>query len=204
MRTLSLIISYLFHPVFLPTAGLVIIFSLNSYVSQTTPLAKQAFIIGWIFVNTAIIPFLFTAFLRWKKLITSIQLESREDRIVPFSFALFFYLTNYYLMHDMPLPGVIYSLFLGSSIAVGLALVFTFFTKISIHMIGMGGATAAIYGVGQMYHLPIMQLLIGGIIASGLVGSARFILESHNLRQIYMGWFIGFLTVYVPLVNGWG
>jgi hypothetical protein len=204
MRTAAHILSYLFHPIFLPTSGLVIIFSLNSYVAQTTPFSKQVFLVSWIFVNTAIIPFLFTAFLRYKKLVSSIELESREDRIIPFTFALFFYLTNYWLLRDIPMPTVIYSIFLGSSVAVGMALVFNFFTKISIHMVGMGGITASVYGMAQLYDLPIIHLVLIGVVASGLVGSARYILESHDLKQIYLGWFTGFITVYVPIIFGWG
>lgn len=107
MRIAAHILSYIFHPIFLPTFGLLVIFGLNSYIAATTPAQKQFFLIGWIFINTAVIPFLFTAFLRWKNLVSSIQLETREDRIVPFTFALFFYLTNYWLLRDIPMPQII-------------------------------------------------------------------------------------------------
>lgn len=196
--------SYIFHPVFLPTGGLVLIFSMNSYIAHTTPFEKQLFLTIWIFLNTALIPFLFTAVLRWRNLISSVQLHTREDRIVPFAFTLVFYLANYWMLRDIPMPAVIYSLFLGSSAAAGVALIITFFTKVSIHMIGMGGLTASIYGVAQLYHLPIIGLVMASIIASGLVASARYILESHSLKQIYLGWLIGFLAVYAPVMNGWG
>lgn len=204
MRLGAQLLSYLFHPIFLPTAGLVIIFSLNSYVANTTPWAKQVFLVSWIFVNTAVIPFLFTAFLRWKGMVSSIELKTREDRIIPFSFALVFYLCNYWLLRDIPMPTVIYSIFLGSSVAVGCALVFNFFTKISIHMIGMGGISAAIYAMAQLYNLEILPMLVAVLLASGLVGSARYILQSHNYRQIYLGWATGFVTVYAPIVMGLG
>lgn len=204
MKSIAHLISYIFHPVFLPTAGLMMVFGLNTYISQTTPFAKQLFIVFWIFVNTALIPLIFTLFLRWRGVVESIQLHSREDRLIPFSFALMFYLTNYWLMQDVALPTLIHSIFLGSSIAVGMALVFTFFTKISIHMIGMGGITASVFGIAQIYHLPLAWMVIAGILASGAVGSARYILKSHNLRQIYLGWMIGFLAVYIPLYLGWG
>lgn len=204
MRAASHIVSYLFHPIFLPTAGLLIIFSINSYVAHTTPFGRQIFLVSWIFINTAVIPFLFTAFLRWKRLIKSIHLEEQEDRTIPFAFALFFYFTNYWLLRDITMPTVIYSLFLGSSVAVGLSLLINFFTKISIHMIGMGGLTASIYGVAQLFDSNILALIIASILASGLVGTARYVLESHSLRQIYMGWLIGFTAIYVPVINGWG
>jgi hypothetical protein len=204
MRAIAQVLSYIFHPIFLPTLGLIFVFGLNSYISQTTPFAKQVFIVAWIFVNTALIPLVFTLFLRWRGMVTSIQLHSREDRLIPFTFALLFYFTNYWLMQDIALPMLIHSIFLGSSIAVGMALVFTFFTKISIHMIGMGGITASLFGLSQVYQLPIIWLVIAGILASGAVGSARYILESHNLRQIYLGWITGFCSVYLPLHFGWG
>lgn len=204
MKTASHIVSYLFHPVFLPTAGLIVLFSINSYVAQTTPMGRQLFLVSWIFVNTAIIPFLFTAFLRWRNLVKSIHLDHREDRTIPFTFAFFFYLTNYWLLRDITMPQVIYSIFFGSSVAVGIALAINFFTKISIHMIGMGGMTASIYSMSQLYGLDITLLVVVGILASGMVGTARYVLESHTIRQIYMGWLIGFAAIYVPVINGWG
>lgn len=204
MRAAAQVLSFVFHPIFLPTAGLMLVFSLNTYIAHTTPISKQLFIIGWIFINTAIIPLLFTMFLRWKNVVSSVQLHNRKDRIIPFTFATFFYLTNYWLMRDVPLPDVMYSLFLGSTIAVTLALVFTFFTKISIHMIGMGGLVASMYGVAQMFDQPIVGIVLLGIIASGLVGSARYILDSHTPKQIYLGWVIGFGAIYIVMMNGWG
>ena len=71
-------------------------------------------------------------------------------------------------------------------------------------MIGMGGLTASIYGVAQLYELPIVGFVMLGILVSGLVGSARYLLDSHDLRQVYLGWITGFVTVYVPLIGGWG
>lgn len=204
MRVSAHILSYIFHPIFLPTFGLMVIFGLNGYISAATPHDKQFFLVSWIFVNTAVIPFLFTAVLRWKKLVTSIQLDTREDRVIPFTFALFFYLTNYWLLRDIPMPQIIYSIFLGSSVAVGIALLVNFYTKISIHMIGMGGITASIYGMSQLYDINLLGYILFGIFASGLVGSARYILESHNLPQIYLGWGTGFLAVYLPVIMGWG
>lgn len=204
MRISAHILSYLFHPIFLPTFGLIVIFGLNRYISATTPYDKQFFLVSWIFVNTAVIPFIFTAVLRWKKLVRSIQLDTREDRVIPFTFALFFYLTNYWLLRDIPMPQIIYSIFLGSSAAVGIALLVNFYTKISIHMIGMGGVTASIYAMSQVYDLNLVGYVLLGIVASGMVGSARFVLESHNLKQIYLGWGTGFLSVYLPIIMDWG
>ena len=204
MRISAHILSYLFHPIFLPTFGLIVIFGLNRYISATTPYDKQFFLVSWIFVNTAVIPFIFTAVLRWKKLVRSIQLDTREDRVIPFTFALFFYLTNYWLLRDIPMPQIIYSIFLGSSVAVGIALLVNFYTKISIHMIGMGGVTASIYAMSQVYDLNLVGYVLLGIVASGMVGSARFVLESHNLKQIYLGWGTGFLSVYLPIIMDWG
>ena len=102
------------------------------------------------------------------------------------------------------MPQIIYSIFLGSSVAVGIALLVNFYTKISIHMIGMGGITASIYAMSQLYDINLVGYILLGMFASGLVGSARFVLESHNLKQIYLGWGTGFASVYIPIIMGWG
>ena len=71
-------------------------------------------------------------------------------------------------------------------------------------MIGMGGVTASIYAMSQVYDLNLVGYVLLGIVASGMVGSARFVLESHNLKQIYLGWGTGFLSVYLPIIMDWG
>ena len=129
MRTISYILSYIFHPMLLPTACIFVIFGLNPYIANTTPFNKQLFLAAWVFVNSAFIPFLFTAFLRWKNMIQSIHLDQQKDRILPFAFTLFFYVTNYWLLRDIPMPNVIYSLLIGSAIAVGMALMVAFVTS---------------------------------------------------------------------------
>ena len=187
MRKVAQITSYVFHPVFLPTAGLLIVFSLNTYISQTMTTSAQLFILAGVFINTVLLPLLFTLFLRWRNLVDSMELHSRKDRLVPFAFSMVLYFINYYLMKGIPLPELFYSIFLGSSLAVTMGFILTFYTKISIHMIGMGGLTAGIYAVAQVYDLPLVGFVMLGLVASGLVGSARYILESHDLRQIYFG-----------------
>ncbi|MEX2596641.1 MAG: hypothetical protein WEC59_06895 [Salibacteraceae bacterium] len=188
----------------MPSIALAIIFGLNTYIAQTMSPQKALFILAWLFINTAVIPVLFTAFLKWKGMISSIQLHTRKDRLLPFAFAMFLYFMNYYLMKGLPMPQVIYAVFLGISLIATSAFILTFYTKISLHMLGMGGLTATVYGFSQIYDLESLALLLGIVMLSGIVGTARSFLGAHTLNQIYGGWLFGFLLVYIPINLGWG
>lgn len=84
---------------------------------------------------------------------------------------------------------------------VYIATIITYFWKISLHMIGLGGLLAYIllllFVRGLQYGLPseIDILLSSVILLSGIVGSARLYLCAHTPAQVYVGYIVGFLLV---------
>lgn len=204
MRAAALVASFALHPLLLPTLGLFLVFQLDSYIGHQTPPLKQQFLLGWIFINTCVIPVIFTLFLKWRKIISSLELHDRQERTVPFLFTFIFFCTNYYLLRGISLPGPIHSIMLGSAISVGVAFVMNFFTKVSIHMIGIGGLFATFFGLSQVMMIGLVPLLLVLALVGGVVGSARLLREAHTQRQVYVGWLLGFCSIYFPLVLEWG
>lgn len=93
-----------------------------------------------------------------------------------------------------------------------MALLITFFWKISLHSIGWGtvcgwiAATQFHYWVsdvaihGDVANVAPLWLLIPAVIASAVVFWARHVLGSHDWRQMFAGWWLGFL---VPAIGIW-
>jgi membrane-associated phospholipid phosphatase len=87
----------------------------------------------------------------------------------------------------------------GASLSIIVSLIVTFFWKISIHMIGIGGLTGIVY-VTIQYLAPGSNLIVAGLILiAGLVAFARIKLQAHNSMQVLVGYVVGFVCTYLPL-----
>lgn len=71
--------------------------------------------------------------------------------------------------------------------------------KISAHMAALGSLTGVVFAIafrtGINPFIPILVL----ILASGLTGTSRLMLEKNNLPQIATGYILGFLIVYLTI-----
>ncbi|MEM9023419.1 MAG: hypothetical protein AAGB22_06740 [Bacteroidota bacterium] len=197
------IISYALHPLFMPTLGLILVFQLDTYMTST--LKEQAYsLYFWVFTNTCIIPILITLLMLNRKYIQSLQMETLRERRLPFLFTGIFYFSTYLMLHQVPLPPPIYSLFLGASLSVVAALLISLRWKISIHMIGVSGLVGAVVGIHQTLDGHTLPYLLITLAFTGLAGFARLQLQAHNPPQVYAGALVGFLAVYLSVVSGIG
>ena len=74
----------------------------------------------------------------------------------------------------------------------------TFFWKISIHSLGMGGASGFMLILAILYpDGPVHYLLILTVIFSGFVMMARLRLNAHSPAQVYWGYFLGLFVSFM-------
>ena len=85
---------------------------------------------------------------------------------------------------------------LATLMAIYVALIITFFWKISMHMIGIGGLAGAMMALSFRFGLDLWLLFSVIILASGLLGVARLQLKAHSPSQVYVGFVLGFLIVF--------
>lgn len=155
---------------------------------------------GFIAVLTVAFPGLTMLYFKWSGAISSLQMPERGERITPFFVTLLFYGICYYRMLGLPLDPVLTNMFLGAIIAVGLALLITRKFKISIHMVGIGGLLGAVLGLGIQHGLyGLAPLVYTLIILGGLVGSARLILDAHKPNEVYSGFLLGLVVVFLSV-----
>lgn len=159
-----------------------------------------------LFLMTVAMPGLSMLILKQSKLINSLQMETKEERILPFMVQLFYFLLTYFLIryftYSFHFPEILYSAFTGAILALACVTVITFKWKISIHMMGVGGIVGVILAVAELEEFNGFILAAGAILAAGLVGTARLILGAHKAGQVYAGFLIGALFEYA--VIKWG
>jgi len=183
-----------FHPVLLPTLGFLLLFTSGFYDSLLTTDAKR-FILLVIFFSTATLPLLAVAILAINSKFDMLMPNSR-DRIIPLLFASVFYYIGFILLgkiHFIPM----FKLYMIASVLLIIALLLISFKwNISIHMAATGALTATFFALSFRAGVNPMNAIIIVVIVSGLVGTARLVLNKNNLLQVAAGYILGFIILY--------
>ena len=199
----SKIISFVFHPLLMPSYALIAMFNSNTHYSYM-PFEAQRLLYILIFSTTFLMPVGFIPFLINLRLVSDYGLEKSKERIIPLAITAISYSFSYYIIAGLPVStlGFIETMILGSLILIVITLIITIKWKISAHLIGIGGLMAsmffyAVYFAGNLY---IILMLIG--IVSGLIGFARLNLQVHSPAQVYAGFITGFAGMWLVLYLG--
>jgi hypothetical protein len=192
----ALIISYLFHPLLLPT--FFYYWLLVRYPTwfpgydDSQPLAIKLL---QVVVNTAILPGISVLLLKPLGFIRSLHMRDRKERIIPYVLVMFFYWWMFYLTRNFKgQPEVLKAFYLGIFICISLGLILNSFIKISMHSMGVGGLAMAVcltvFYYGRYFPLDVM----GAILLAGIVCTSRLLVNSHTPKEIYLGLLVGVLS----------
>jgi len=140
-------------------------------------------------------------FLKKKGLISSIYLETTEERKLPYLLTVIYYIILYYFLKELSLPPILYLIFLGSILASIFTLIINLKWKISAHMIGMGGIVGSLIGISERLSIDLNYILMTSFLISGMVGTARLYLNAHNPPQIFAGFLLGLSCVLVLILG---
>ena len=187
------LISLIFHPLLIPSYLFISVFNMNSYVSLLIPTTAKFLIFSLVFIATFLFPLLIILIMKRRGLIKSLQMESKEERVYPFLLTGIFFFLSYYMLKQIQISEVFHLFLLGITILVFLSLLINFFSKISIHMVGIGGMAGALTGISIRINLDLVLLISFTILLAGFIGFARLKLKSHQPIQIYTGYLLGFL-----------
>ena len=150
----------------------------------------------WIYmvvaINTILIPFSLIPFYLYRKFILSIRMEQSHERIIPLIIQNILFFITYYILHRFYSPELITACILIGGFSVFIALLISWNWKISLHLLGMGAITGIFFTLSLKYRIDVNNYLIILLLASGLVAYSRLKLETHNPKQIYAGFAVGF------------
>lgn len=192
LRFMAKVVSYLFHPLFLPTYIFLLLMLLVPYeFAGITPwqLKLRLFSVFWL---TAFFP-AFAVFLLWRlKFSESIFLRTQKERIIPYIITMFFYWWMHYLSRNFSdQPAVLKFFYTGIFMATAAGLILNNYYKISLHGMGMGGASMAIVLFAFYYHQPMGLVIAGALLLTGIVATSRFLISDHTQKEVYMGLLVG-------------
>lgn len=187
----ALAFSSLFHPLIIPTLGMFILFQLNTFVTFATTPSARRFILLIVFINTAILPLLSFFVMKRTGYINDFTLSNRNDRILPLIVTSALFFITFYMLRQVSLPSLIYFYMISATLLVFVTLMTTFFWKISIHMVSLGGLTGFLIISSMILRTNLDWLIILAFIFSGITASSRLILKTHKPAQVYAGYLVG-------------
>jgi len=190
------IISYLFHPIFLPLYCLLLLFNLKSYFIFEIVLKAQYMLILFVFVTTIIFPLSITYLMKRQGFIQTYQMENRRERGYPYMITAIFYFLTYNLFRQLHLPGMFTIYMMGATLLLVVVIVVNFWWKISTHMIGIGGVFGLLTGLSFNLSLNLFFQVMIVIFLAGVIGYARLKLNSHKPSEIYAGFLAGAFVMF--------
>src|SRR5450432_711452 len=195
IRTLAHIISFVFHPLLITAYVIAFLTYLHPAVFAGIDMHTRNLRMLSVVLYTVLFP-AFTIFLAWRlKLIRSLSLENRQDRLVGFIVTMFFYFWTSYVFRNLPdTPPVVVHFVLGTFLVVCATWMCTIFYKVSLHAAAMGGliAFSILFGRQDPFVSGLYIILPIGI--AGIVCSSRMILGAHNRFEMVSGFFVGILA----------
>lgn len=190
----SKIISYVFHPLFIPT--FIFIFLVYQFPVQFTDITpwKLKLKVFSVFWMTAFFP-AFAVFLLWRlKLSESIYLRTQKERVIPYFVTMFFYWWMYYLSKNQTdQPEVLKFFYFGIFWSAIIGVIINNFIKISLHTIAAGSAAMAMILFSFFYHIHLGLPIVITLLLAGLIATARLFVSNHTPLEIYSGFGLGIL-----------
>jgi hypothetical protein len=209
MKIAANIISWVFMPLLMPIYGLLITMYLPSFeagyyqlntIYFLNPQLKIA-ILSLFGLFSFLAPALSLVLLMRTKVISSIQVDIQKERNLPMIItALYAGFFAWFLWNKTPqgiLPTMIYLYPLGSFTAVIIAIILNGFEKISLHGLGTGMFLAYIISYYQLQLFFPFWIIIASTLLCGLILTSRLILVKHTLKQVFLGFIVGFTTLYI-------
>jgi membrane-associated phospholipid phosphatase len=198
MKNFAKFISIILHPLIIPTLGVIIIlYSGLDFTLLTYEQKKGVFLV--IFLSTYVIPLSFMPFFMLRKSGFTIYMESSSERIMPFLITAAVYFIAFFFFRRIGIPVFIMNYIFASAIAILLTTIVTYFWKISIHMVGMGGITGLLFFMSIHFNYDVSLLSSLAFLLAGVVGSSRLALNAHSISQVFTGYAIGLCTVLITL-----
>ncbi len=197
MRFLSQLVSYIFHPIFVPLAGTVSYFLITP---KYTTLEMSSGNILPVFILTIIIPILSFFILKNLGIVGSVFLNKPEERKYPLmiSLILLFLILLKVIPDNYNIE--LYFFFLGLIAASSTCLLLLYLPfKTSLHMMGMGSILMFLIALSYHFERNIVLAISFMFFASGLVASSRLYLKAHSRSELLIGFLVGLVSQLLTL-----
>lgn len=200
LRIVANIISYIFHPLFIPIYVLLFLLSTPPYFVGVAEGGKLLMLVRFI-VMYSFFPLITVLLLKGLGFIDSILLRTQRDRIIPFVATGIFYFWMWFVLRNQPVHDALVILALAIFLASSLGLIVNIYMKVSLHAISMGVALSFLILQSLIEETNLHLAISITLLVTGLVCTSRLIASNHRPAEIYAGFFTGIIAVLIAWVG---
>lgn len=204
IRWIAKIISWIFHPVFVPVYLVLFMLYVHPYLFAGTSLWDKTRVMLMAALMFFFFPVITVLLLKALSFINSIYLKTQKDRIIPLVACGVWYFWITYIwwnsnkMQDsLSIPREAVGLALAVFIASWLGLMANIKIKISLHAISMGVMLCFMFLFAFLQPLSFGIYISAALLIAGLVCTSRFIISDHTAAEVYGGLALGMLAMFV-------
>lgn len=184
------ILSVVFHPLFIPLYGLLIIYSSPTLLSFI-PLQVKRMILVLVLANNVLLPIALAIVLYARGAISSLRARGRSERVLLLTFALLMYSLTSFVLLRIQVPNLFKAYLVSIAVVTLVTLLITLKYRISMHSIGFGGLMVLIVFMIALYQISMVWQLFAVVLAGGAVMSSRIYLDDHTPAEVWSGFFAG-------------
>jgi hypothetical protein len=195
IRFAAKVISYIFHPIFIPVYVTWFLVYIQPYLfSGFDDWGKKVAVIQAA-VMYILFPLATVLLLKGLGFIKTIQLKSQTERIIPYVASMIFYFWAWYVSFNLPdTPKEIVALRLAIFIACIIGFMANIYFKISMHAIAVALAATFILTLAFTEDFQFGLYVSIAVFVAGLVSTARLAVSDHSPFEIYAGLLAGIIS----------
>jgi len=202
LNTAARIISWVFHPIFLPLYVVFFMVYLHPYLFAGFGNWEKTRTLMMAVLMFTFFPLITVLLLKALNFIDSIYLHTQKDRVIPFIATMIWYFWIWYVWKNMAgvpdaieMPRASIQFALACFISTILGLMMNIRLKISLHAIAVGVIVTFVILLAFVEGLHFGIYLSLTVFVTGLVCTARFIASDHTSQEIYVGLLTGALSM---------
>jgi len=200
IRVAAKIISYVFHPLFVPVYTAWFLITVQPYLfGSFTPTEKMITILRF-FIMYSFFPLVTVLLAKALGFLDSIFLKTQKERVIPYiACGIYYFWMCYVLRNQDQFSKEVVQLSMAIFIASSIGLIVNIYMKVSMHAISVGILLAFMVLLAMTQPGNYTVYLSISFLMAGMVCTSRLILSDHTPAEIYIGLLVGCLSQWLAV-----
>ncbi len=194
VRMAAKVISFVFHPLFIPVYVSWFLIYINPIFPAFTAWDKTILLIRFVVMYT-VFPLATILLAKGLGFVQSIYLKTQKDRIIPYVACGLYYFWMWYTLRNQPqFPKEVVLFTLAIFLASSGGIIVNSYMKVSMHALAVGVMVTFIILMAFLSPASFGFYIAIALLVTGMVCTARLVNFDHHPLEIYAGLFVGVLA----------
>jgi hypothetical protein len=200
IRSVAKIISWIFHPLFVPVYIAWFLLSVQPFLFASFNPAQKLITLLRFFIMYSFFPLVTVLLAKGLGFLDSIYLKTQKERIIPYVACGIYYFWMCYVLRNQPeFSREVVQLSMAIFIASSFGLIANIYMKVSMHAISMGILLVFMLMLSFTQSGNYTSYVSAAFLFAGLVCTSRFIVSDHTPGEIYGGLLVGIVSQLVAV-----